>query len=114
MNQRLTCIPLSSRSKSQVFQLAADVLIQKSKDYIEVERVFDSKSRLAGHSIKTAIRMCICFKSTYECVLEMNRRTLAISDPELTSEKLFGPMSAFISRCKDLLEISYTNAQFLR
>ena len=103
-----------SRSKSQVFQLAADVLIRKSKDFIEVERVFDSKSTLAGHSIKTAIRMCICFKSTYECVLEMNRKKLAISDPELTSEKLFGPMSAFISRCKDLLEISYTNAQFLR
>ena len=97
-----------------MFQLAADVLIQKSKNYIEVERVFDSNSRLAGHSIKTAIRMCICFKSTYECVLEMNRKKLGISDPELTAEKLFGPMSAFISRCKDLLEISYTNAQFLR
>ena len=97
-----------------MFQLAADVLIQKSKDYIEVERVFESKSTLAGHSIRTAIRMCVCFKSTYEWVMEMNRTKLGITDQELTSEKLFGPMSAFISRCQDLLEISYTNSQFLR
>jgi hypothetical protein len=97
-----------------VFQLAVDVLIQRSKGSIEVERVFDSKSVLAGHTIKTAIKICICFKSTYEFVLDNNKKLLGIHDPELTSEKLFGPLSAFISRCQDLLEISYTNAQFLR
>ncbi|TRY72347.1 hypothetical protein TCAL_08161 [Tigriopus californicus] len=37
-----------------------------------------------------------------------------MEDNEIVLEKLFGPLSAFISRCEDLLQICYTNQQFMR
>lgn len=102
------------RNHSQLFQLAVDVLVSKSKAYIEVERVFDSKSSLAGQTIKHCIKVCIYFKSAFEFTLRRNKRLLDIENKDVSVDKLFGPLTAFISRCKDLLEICYTNQQFLR
>ena len=101
------------RTKSQVFQLAVDVLISKSKDFIEVERIFDSKATNAGHTLKTAIKVCLCFKRSYEFTIEANKRLLNIEANGILLDKLFGPLDAFVSRCQDLLEICYTNHQFL-
>ena len=40
-----------------MFQLAVDVLIAKSKDFVDVERIFDVKSKSASISLKTAIKV---------------------------------------------------------
>lgn len=45
------------RTRSQVFQLAVNVLIDKSKDFVDVERIFDVKSKSAPNSLKTVIKV---------------------------------------------------------
>lgn len=102
------------RQRSQLFQLAVDVLIERSKEFIEIERVFEASCPSAGETIKKVIRVCICFKSTYEFLRRRNKRLLNLEDNEIVLEKLFGPLSAFISRCEDLLQICYTNQQFMK
>ena len=102
------------RHHRQLFQLAVDVLVAQSKNHVEIERVFDSKSILAGETIKQCIKTCIYFKSAFEFTLHRNKRILGIDNKDVSVDKLFGPLTAFISRCKDLLEICYTNQQFLR
>ena len=97
-----------------MFQLAIDALIAKSSEHIEVERIFDSVTSEAGLTIAEAIKVCICFKSTYEFLRRRNKRLFTIEEKEVVLEKLYGSLTAFISRCEDLLQISKTNQQFLR
>ena len=76
--------------------------------------MFDTKSSLAGETIKHCIKTCIYFKSAFEFTLRRNKRLLGIDNKDVSVEKLFNPLTAFIARCTDLLEICYTNQQFLR
>lgn len=94
--------------------MACDILISKSKQHIDVERVFEAKTFKAGETIKTVIRVCLCFKTTMEFALKRNQDFFNIElQDDMSSEKLFGTLLAFVSRCEDLLEICYTNQEFL-
>jgi hypothetical protein len=94
--------------------LAVDVLIGRSKDFIEVERVFDARSPSAGDTIRTVLRVCNQFRAIFEFAQRRNARLLGLKvQDDMVPERLFGALSAFMTRCQDLLEICVTNSQFM-
>jgi len=101
-------------TRPQIFQLAVDVLIARSMDFVEVERIFDSRSPAAGDSIRAVVKVCNQFRATFEFAQKRNARLLGLAiEEDMTSDRLFGTLSAFVSRCNDLLEICVTNGQFM-
>ena len=88
-------------------------MIEASKDYLATKDLFGSSGQEAEEAIIRVLKTFIFFKSTFEFIVNRNRRLLGMSNSDVSPEDFFGPVSAFISRCQDLYQICITNQQFL-
>lgn len=75
---------------------------------IDVDKIFLSKSNEGAVHVFNALKLCMCWKTINEYVMDIHRRLFGI---QLYEGNIFGSIMAFIRRCKDLYEICQANGQ---
>ena len=87
-------------------------IIQQSVEFINGPEMFEVEPEMAVESLKTALRVCIAFKSTY-FDYKARASTECPSNPwRFQNSALFTRLDSLLERCHDVLDLMQTIVQF--
>lgn len=86
-------------------------IMERSSKMVKVDKIFVDKSSDATTTVLNAMKLCTAWKRMNEYTFNLCKTEF---DMELEDSNMFASIQAFIRRCKDLLEICYSNSQLYR
>ena len=87
-------------------------LIQQSVEFINGPEMFEVEPEMAVESLKTALKVCVAFKSTY-FDYKARASTECPSNPwRFQNSALFSRLDSLLERCHDVLDLMQTIVQF--
>ena len=87
-------------------------LIQQGVEFVNGPEMFEVEPELAVESLKTALKVCVTFKSTY-FDYKARASTECPSNPwRFQNSALFARLDGFLERCHDVLDLMQTIVQF--